>query len=485
MRELTRIRISRAWCRASGRTDVVDEEVPTPPELMECMTGAFYLATVQRARLLLTIGIYCVMGLAHRAGASAVHNLVMSKLGVSERTAYEYCRVGEKLLEFDYLSQVFCQARISYSKVRKLLSYLTKDNEYELVDLAISLPYKDLEEQLAGREHNEKPDEEEFFRVSVVEKSGKVRFSGLLNPDHGAQFLAALKVGELAHLREVSKEEAEKIFQERMANPEGNASAMEPMPDPTRDQCLDEDMGSYGFEPAPSTAKPKRKPKMTLAEILDPPRPVPSEPEESGAVTGNSARDAITRFGYPRKSLQLVSLFGVVDIVRSQPRSSVRAPGAEVNVILKEDGRLIIPGQLGADPRQVIRLLYGSAVRNHWIDHQGNHLALGRSRRLVSKEQEIALLTRWNYRCAMPGCTHTRFLEFHHLVDWASGGTTDLDNLLVVCAGCHDLITKGLVKVYVDPNDPRLVRFEFASGECFTSAGRNAPLPDQPLAIEA
>ncbi len=481
MKELTRIRISRAWCRASGRVDVVDEEFPTPPELMECMTGAFYLATMQRARLLLTIGIYCAMGLAHWAGASAVHNLLISKLGISERTAYEYCRVGVKLLEFDYLSQAFCAARLSYSKVRKLLAYITQDNERELVDLAISLPFKNLEDELAGRNHNEKPDEEEYFRVSVVEKNGNVRVSGLLNPVHGAEFLAALKVGELAHLREVSKEESEKIFQDQIAHPGANAT----LPDPTLDKCLEEDRRSYSYEPAPATKRPKQRPKITLGDILDPPRPLSKDPTAKDAGTGKSARDSITRFGYPRKNLQLVALFGVVDIVRCQPRSSVRAPGAEVNVILKEDGRLILPGQLGADPRQVIRLIYGSAVRNHWIDHQGNHLALGRSRRLVSREQEIALLTRWNYRCAMPGCTHTRFLEFHHLIDWASGGETDLDNLLVVCAGCHDLITKGLVKVYVDPNDPRLIRFEFASGECFTSAGRNAPLPNQPLAIEA
>ena len=52
------------------------------------------------------------------------------------------------------------------------------------------------------------------------------------------------------------------------------------------------------------------------------------------------------------------------------------------------------------------------------------------------------VLTRARHKCEMPGCDHTRFLEIHHKVPRASGGTNDQCNLQVLCSGCHSLIHK-------------------------------------------
>lgn len=497
MDEIARSRTSRAWCRAQGKEVSAEVKLPGPQDLIRCLSANFVSTTIYRARLLLAIGIYCEMGLSKCVGASTDHNYLVAKLGISHRTAFEYCQVGRRLLEFDYLSEVFCSGKLSYYKVRKLIHYLSQENEHELVDLAVSLTYDGLEEQLAGKEKNEEPDEEEYFRVSVDDDTGKVHFSGTLNPDHGAQFLAALKIGELAQLRDVGCDEAEEIFQGRDAKASGRGeqgTATEPAPKlmpvlegelVDSDESIEEDLKFYDFEPVKHPQQ--RSPSFSLQDVLAPPESQPSDQTDVPAAEKkkDAARESVTRFGKTRRSLYLDALFGVIDVVRSQPRSTVRAPGAQVNVIVKENGQMYLPDQLGADPRQVMRLILDGAFRYHWVDHNGNHLALGREHRLVTKDQEFALLARWNYRCAMPGCDHSRFLEFHHIFDWASGGETDMDNLLPLCAGCHALVTRGLVKIYVDEHDPRLLRFEFPSGDCFTSIGRTPPRPNDQLPFDA
>jgi hypothetical protein len=51
------------------------------------------------------------------------------------------------------------------------------------------------------------------------------------------------------------------------------------------------------------------------------------------------------------------------------------------------------------------------------LDKHGKVLALGRSRRLVSKAQRRALLIR-DKMCRYPGCHQTRHLKAHHLIPW-------------------------------------------------------------------
>ena len=114
-------------------------KLPGPQDLIRCLSANFVSTTIYRARLLLAIGIYCEMGLSKCVGVSTDHNYLVAKLGISHRTAFEYCQVGRRLLEFDYLSEVFCSGKLSYYKVRKLIRYLSQENEHELVDLAVSL----------------------------------------------------------------------------------------------------------------------------------------------------------------------------------------------------------------------------------------------------------------------------------------------------------------------------------------------------------
>lgn len=49
------------------------------------------------------------------------------------------------------------------------------------------------------------------------------------------------------------------------------------------------------------------------------------------------------------------------------------------------------------------------------------------------------VLTRDRHRCRRKGCSHTRYLDLHHLVPRAQGGANEPENLVTLCTACHEL----------------------------------------------
>ncbi len=77
------------------------------------------------------------------------------------------------------------------------------------------------------------------------------------------------------------------------------------------------------------------------------------------------------------------------------------------------------------------------------FDGKGQALWLGRSRRIASPAQRIVLQNR-DRGCTFPGCTVPGYLsEAHHLVDWADGGRTDVDDMALACGPHNRLATTG------------------------------------------
>ncbi len=50
------------------------------------------------------------------------------------------------------------------------------------------------------------------------------------------------------------------------------------------------------------------------------------------------------------------------------------------------------------------------------------------------------VLAKARHRCQTPGCTHTKFLEIHHVIPRSKGGNNDASNLCVYCSACHGRI---------------------------------------------
>lgn len=70
-------------------------------------------------------------------------------------------------------------------------------------------------------------------------------------------------------------------------------------------------------------------------------------------------------------------------------------------------------------------------------------LSLGREQRLATVPQRRALAAR-DRGCVVPGCgAQPGWCDAHHIVHWADGGPTDLDNLVLLCGTHHSGVHSG------------------------------------------
>jgi hypothetical protein len=68
---------------------------------------------------------------------------------------------------------------------------------------------------------------------------------------------------------------------------------------------------------------------------------------------------------------------------------------------------------------------------------RGEVLDLGRAVRTVAPSQFRALVIR-DRGCARPGCHRKpRYCQAHHVIEWADGGLTDVDNMVLLCLYHH------------------------------------------------
>jgi hypothetical protein len=86
---------------------------------------------------------------------------------------------------------------------------------------------------------------------------------------------------------------------------------------------------------------------------------------------------------------------------------------------------------------QLLRIADEAEIWPTIINQNGIPLALGRTQRLASRGQTMALTAR-DDGCSFPGCTHPpSWCDRHHILDWILGGATDLENLTLLCRYHH------------------------------------------------
>jgi hypothetical protein len=122
----------------------------------------------------------------------------------------------------------------------------------------------------------------------------------------------------------------------------------------------------------------------------------------------------------------------------------------------------------GVHPTTLALLACTGRLRRVLLDEHGAVLHLGRAQRLASPAQKDALFAR-DVGCVVPGCDIAGHLcEIHHVVPWADGGSTDIDNLALVCPRHHVEVTEGTWEV------------ELVDGVPWARPPRSA-YPDRPL----
>jgi hypothetical protein len=107
-------------------------------------------------------------------------------------------------------------------------------------------------------------------------------------------------------------------------------------------------------------------------------------------------------------------------------------------------------------------------------NEQGEPLNVGRRTRSIPPALRRALNAR-DRGCRFPGCTHTRYVDAHHVQHWAHGGETKASNLVTLCRFHHRKVHEGGVVVQV--LDDGAFRFIRPDGRAFDSM---PPCGDEP-----
>ncbi|XBB66521.1 DUF222 domain-containing protein [Nocardioides sp. WV_118_6] len=136
----------------------------------------------------------------------------------------------------------------------------------------------------------------------------------------------------------------------------------------------------------------------------------------------------------------------VVTIDHASLRSELAARGAPA-------GDLPSGRQLSAAAAR--RLACDAEIIPAVLGSESRVLDLGRTQRLVTTALWQALVLR-DRHCAFPGCTRLPLAcDAHHVVHWADGGATSLDNLALLCRHHHLLTHESPWTVSIDPTTAR------------------------------
>src|SRR5437660_200427 len=89
------------------------------------------------------------------------------------------------------------------------------------------------------------------------------------------------------------------------------------------------------------------------------------------------------------------------------------------------------------------RMACDCSVTRVLLNQESVTIDVGRSKRVISGAARKALAARDGH-CRWPGCERpASWCDGHHLVHWIHGGTTDLDNLVLLCRRHHRMVHEG------------------------------------------
>ncbi len=97
----------------------------------------------------------------------------------------------------------------------------------------------------------------------------------------------------------------------------------------------------------------------------------------------------------------------------------------------------------------------------------------GRRSRTIPARIRRLVFDRDGYRCSVPGCRCTLWLDVHHLQAFAAGGGHELDNLALVCPGHHRMVHDGVLAMERGPDGAMGCTFADGRSSACSPGGRH------------
>ena len=138
-------------------------------------------------------------------------------------------------------------------------------------------------------------------------------------------------------------------------------------------------------------------------------------------------------------------------------------------VHLRDDGPPLLEGAGPISPETAERL--ACDARRLEIKPSGRDLVHSRVGRCASYAQQRSLRRR-SLHCQYPGCSAPRELEAHHVIPVERGGTTEVDNLILLCPRHHKLLHDHHIRTSGNAEQPA---FADENGRAITASRPHAP----------
>jgi len=319
------------------------------------------------------------LGVHLRAGYASLREYAGRVVGLSGRQTEERLRVGRALAELPVLDEALAAGRLCFSVVRELTRVAQPDTEREWLDWARGKTTRQVEQAVASRELGDRPrDPGDPARLS-----------------HRLAF--AVRADTLALFRDLQTTVRRDLGGE-----------------------VDDD--------------------TLLYEIA---RRALGGPTEAGR---SSYQVAVTRCAEcGRASIDAAGQSHPID---RAVMAMAACDGQDLGTVGRAGGDEACgrdPDDSGPGPHVGADELGGTAASEPTLVSPGPHVgakgaaptARRRARQAIPPAVRRAVLRRDGNRCAVPGCTHHRFLDVHHLDPVAEGGSDDPDRLITLCGAHH------------------------------------------------
>jgi Domain of unknown function (DUF222)/HNH endonuclease len=356
--------------------------------------------------------------------ASCAHWLSW-RVGIDRSTAREKVRVARALTNLPCITRALGRGQVSYSKVREVTRVATSENEAELVELCQAGTASHVQRIVRAYRRCEQAE------LDTAERQREGRYLSLRTDDDGMLVLEGRLPPEVGALLTRALEAAEQELRGRAGGASAEASA-----------------------------------------------------SESGASAEASARETAGTLCQRRAdALGLVAeraLVGAGKVERGEPCQVVlHVDAAVLSGQLPEGGRCHLEHGPTLAAETARRLSCDAPTVTLIEDESGQPLDVGRKTRRVSTALFRALRAR-DQTCQFPGCDHTSVLTPHHVTHWATGGTTNKDNLCLLCPFCHWRVHEGGCEVRGRAPDT-LTFFTPAGIELKARPDSASPLPEDPV----
>lgn len=353
------------------------------------LCGYIYAATY---RLLVLIREFDEQGGWHQHGLCSCAHWLNFKCGIGLNAAREKVRVARALKDLPKISAAFEQGRLSYSKVRAMTRIADASNEDYLLRIAkhgtaqhvagLVSRYRRCR-RLQDIEIVNRQHQERGFSY-YFDVDGCLVFNGRLPAEQGALVVKALEMA------------MENAFAETRGQPE-----------------------------------PESEPEVEL------------EPESEPEPIGARRADALAAIAETYMSTGPVAnaTGDRYQVVVHVSRDTLRDVTADTpNAVGTEQAHIENGPHVTAETSR--RVACDCSTVDVVEDDRGEPLSIGRRSRSIPPAIRRALRLR-DRGCRFPGCTHTHFVDGHHIQHWADGGETSLDNLVLLCRRHHRLVHEG------------------------------------------